>query len=113
MVRVFHDQNNTEYDEGNENDPSIKFETKVIKSSLCDYLDAYIVTGYITATGGNANIKVQSINKYNLIEYKDNYSDKSGSLWQFKRDKSHIDDNGNPADVATDIHYHLNTNQVF
>ena len=24
---------------------------------------------------------------YNLIEYSDNYSDKSGSLWQFKRDK--------------------------
>ena len=24
---------------------------------------------------------------YNLIEYSDNYSDASGSLWQFKRDK--------------------------
>ena len=24
---------------------------------------------------------------YNLIEYSDNYSDKSGSLWQFKRDE--------------------------
>ena len=24
---------------------------------------------------------------YNLIEYSDNYSDTSGSLWQFKRDK--------------------------
>ena len=24
---------------------------------------------------------------YNLIEYSDNYSDSSGSLWQFKRDK--------------------------
>ena len=23
---------------------------------------------------------------YNLIEYSDNYSDTSGSLWQFKRD---------------------------
>ena len=27
---------------------------------------------------------------YNLIEYSDNYSDRSGSLWQFKRDKSPI-----------------------
>ena len=24
---------------------------------------------------------------YNLIEYRDNYSDNLGSLWQFKRDK--------------------------
>ena len=24
---------------------------------------------------------------YNLIEYSDNYSDRSGSLWQFKRDE--------------------------
>ena len=24
---------------------------------------------------------------YNLIDYSDNYSDTSGSLWQFKRDK--------------------------
>ena len=31
---VINDQNNTEYDEGNENDSSIKFETKVIKSNL-------------------------------------------------------------------------------
>ena len=34
--RVIKDQNNTKYDEGNEIDSSIKFETKVIKSSLCD-----------------------------------------------------------------------------
>ena len=25
---------------------------------------------------------------YNLIEYSDNYSDTSGSLWQFKRDET-------------------------
>ena len=31
---VINDHNNTEYGEGNENDSSIKFETKVIKSSL-------------------------------------------------------------------------------
>ena len=31
---AIHDQNNTEYGEGDENDSSIKFETKVIKSSL-------------------------------------------------------------------------------
>ena len=32
---------------------------------------------------------------YNLIEYSDNYSDTSGSLWDFKRDE--IDNN---ADVT-------------
>ena len=111
---VINDQNNTEYGEGNENDSSIKFETKVIKSSLSDYSDAYIlVTEDITATGGNASTKVAFKNcasstkcvthindehidtaenldiimpMYNLIEYSDNHSDTSGHLWQFKRD---------------------------
>ena len=31
---------------------------------------------------------------YNLIKYSDNYSDTSGSLWQFKRDEQPIDNNG-------------------
>ena len=89
--------------------------TKSIESSLCDYSDSYIlVTGNITVTGGNDNTKVafkncapfekyrteinqtfvddaQHINvaipMYNLIEYSDNYSDRSGRLWQFKRDE--------------------------
>ena len=56
---VINDQNNTEYCEGNENDSSIKFETKVIKSILCDYSNDYVLlTGDITATGGNANTNV-------------------------------------------------------
>ena len=56
---AINDQNNTEYGEGNENDSSIKFETKVIKANLCDYSDAYILlTGYITTTDGNTNIRV-------------------------------------------------------
>ena len=37
---------------------------------------------------------------YNLIEYGDNYSDTSGSLWQFKRDESPVTDAGNPADAT-------------
>ena len=37
---------------------------------------------------------------YNLIEYSDNYSDTSGSLWKFKRGKQNIN-NGNPANVTT------------
>ena len=93
----------------------IKFLTRSIESSLCDYFDAYIlVTGNIRITCGNQNTKVAfkncaplekcrtEINEtfvddaehiniampmYNLIEYSDNYSDTSGSLWQFKRDE--------------------------
>ena len=111
---VINDQSNTDYGEGNEDSTAVKFETKVIKSNRCDYSDAYIlVTRNITATGGDANARVAFKNcapftkcithindehvhnadnldiimpVYNLIEYKDNYSDTSGSLWQFKRD---------------------------
>ena len=73
-----------------------------------------MATGNIAATGGNQNTKVlfenyapfkdciTEINNtfvdyanfinitmpmYNLIEYSDNYSGTSGSLWKFKRDE--------------------------
>ena len=60
---VINNQNNTEYVDGNNDDSNIKFETKVIKSSLCDYSDAYIfATGDITATGGVENTNVVSKN---------------------------------------------------
>ena len=103
----------------------IKFLTRSIESSLCDYSDAYIlVTGNIIATPNNAATQVvfkscapfkdcrAEINGtfvdyadyinittpvYNLIKYSDNYSDTSGSLWGFKRDE--IVDN---ADVTND-----------
>ena len=89
---------------------TIKFETQTIKSSLCDYSDAFIiVTGNITVAANNntdaafknstcttkindvfvdeANHIYIAMPLYNLIEYRDNYSDNLGSLWQFKRDK--------------------------
>ena len=103
----------------------IKFLTGSIESSLCDYSNAYVlVTGNITATPNNAAMQVAfkncapfekcrtEINEtfidetdfiniampmYNLIEYSDNYSDTSGSLWQFKRDEI-----TNNADVTND-----------
>ena len=103
----------------------IKFLTKSIESSLCDYSDAYIlVTGNITVNRRNTadtddialgtitqvvfkncspfkNCKTEINNTfvdnadfiditmpmYNLIEYSDNYSDTSVSLWDFKRDE--------------------------
>ena len=39
---------------------------------------------------------------YNLLEYCDNYADSSGSLYQFQRDQSPINDNNNPLNVALD-----------
>ena len=100
----------------------IKFKTTMLKSSSCDYSDAYIlVKGTITvnntadadADANNTNKKVifkncapftnciREINNtqvdnakdidivmpiYNLIEYSDNYSKTSGSLWQYCKD---------------------------
>ena len=37
---------------------------------------------------------------YNLIEYSNNYSDTSGSLWQFKSDEQNMNNN-NPVNVTT------------
>ena len=37
---------------------------------------------------------------YNLIDYSDNYADPSGSLYQFKRDESPMNDADNPLTVA-------------
>ena len=39
---------------------------------------------------------------YNLIEYSDNYAGSFGSLYQFKRDESPINDAGNSNNVALD-----------
>ena len=86
----------------------IKFLTRSVESSLCDYSDAYIlVTGNITDTPNNETTQVVfrncapfekyrteinetfideathiniTIPMYNLIEFSDNYSDTSGSL---------------------------------
>ena len=93
---------------------TIKFETETIKSSLCDYFDAFIlVTGYITVTANNntdvafkncepfstcttkindifvdqANRTYLAMPMYNVIGYSNNYPDTSGSLWQFKSDE--------------------------
>ena len=97
---------------------SIKFETETIKSSLCDYSDALIlVTRDRLVTENNdtdvsfknsapfsackteindvfideANHIYIAMPMYNFIGYSDNYSDTSGSLWQFKRDEVPVD----------------------
>ena len=118
---IIDSESNGNYSQNDE----IKFLTRSIESSLCDYSDAYIlVTGNITATPSNAATQVvfkncapfekcrTEINEtfideathinitmpmHNLIEYSDNYSDTSGSSWQFKRDEI-----TNNADVTND-----------
>ena len=104
---------------------TIKFETGTVKPSLCDYSDAFIlVTGNIIVNANNntdaafkncapfstcttkindifvdeANHIYIAMPMYNLIEYSDNYSDTSGSLWQFKRDEVPV----NNADLTID-----------
>ena len=103
----------------------IKFKATMLKSSLCDYSDAYIlVKGTITINGIGADVAareaeerdkgvafkncapfpncISEINNtqvdnakdidivmpiYNLIEYSDNYTKTTGSLWQYFRDE--------------------------
>ena len=112
------------------------FLTSSLESSLCAYSDAYaLVTGNITVIDSNANTKVAfkncapfrecstDINEnvideaehiniampmYNLIEYSDNYSDTSGSLWQFKRDEIEGD-----VDLTVDAQHIPNNSSSF
>ena len=48
---------------------------------------------------GETNHIYIAMSMYNLIEYSDNYSDTSGSLWKFKRDEPPT----NNADLAIDL----------
>ena len=58
---IVNDQNNGQYRRGNENDSTIKFETKVIKPNICDYSDAYIlVTEDIKIADIAADINVEN-----------------------------------------------------
>ena len=108
----------------------VNFKTSMLRSSLCDYSDAYVlVKGNISvnntaaegAAAKNTNEKVifktcapftkcisritnldidnaQDIDiimpMYNLIEYSDNYSKTSGSLWLYYKDISTVNNNG-------------------
>ena len=58
-IYIHINHNNAHYGEGNEYGTTVKFETQVIKSNLCDSSDAYIlVTGDITATGAYDNARI-------------------------------------------------------
>ena len=95
-----------------------KFKTTMLKSSLYDYGDAYIIvkgtvtfnnTTFADTDANNTNKKcISEINNtqghnakdidivmpmYNLIEYSDNYSKTSGSLWQYCKDIPAVNNN--------------------
>ena len=112
----------------------IRFKTAMLRFSLCDYSDAYILVkgnksvNNTDATGADANNSnkkvifkncapftncISKINNtqidnaeyidivmpmYNLIEYSDNYSKTSGSLWQYCKEIPAVNDNGNIVD---------------
>ena len=112
----------------------IKFKTSMLRSSLCDYSEAYIlVRGNISvnntaAADGDANntnkkvifkncaLFTDCISKihntqvdnakdidivmpmYNLIEYSDNYSKTSGSLWQYCKEIPAVNNDGDIVD---------------
>ena len=116
---IINDENNTNYgvnkDTGENNPDTIKYDTRVLKSNLCDYAEAYIlVDGTIRAAAANANTRLSLKNcvpftkcnlqindehvdtaenldivmpMYNLIGYSDNYQDSSATLYQYKRDE--------------------------
>ena len=128
---IINDQNTGSNAYGNGEDGNIiKFETKVIKPTLCDYSDVYIlVTGNIQNKPANSLVAFKNcapfrtfdvfINDehvqkaedldivmpmYNLFEYSDNYQDSTGSLYQFRRDEP-PDDNANVANDTTSLVY--------
>ena len=107
-LNIVNDNSNANYNERNE----VIYNMEVLKSTLCDQNDAYIlVTGDITITGDNgAEVAFKNcahfiicITKidgttiddaedldlvmpiYNLLECSSNYSDTKGSLWFFYR----------------------------
>ena len=82
----------------------------MLRSSLCDYSDIYILvkrnisvnnTAAAGADANNTNKKVDNdknidiaIPMCSLIEYSNNYSKTSGSLWQYCKDVPVVNNNG-------------------
>ena len=90
---IINDQSNVQYGIGNENDSTIKFETKVIKihhDTKVAFKNCAPFRRCITHINDEHVETAENLDiimlMYNLLEYSGNYSDTNGSLWQFKRD---------------------------
>ena len=113
---IINDENNTNYgvnkDTGENNPDTIKYNTRVLKTNLCDYAEAYIlIDGTIRATNAvnatrlalkncapftKCNLEINDehvdtaenlnivMSMYSLIEYSDNYQDSSATPYQYK-----------------------------
>ena len=126
---IINDENNTNYgvnkDTGANNPDTIKYDTRVLKPNLCDYVDVYIlVDGTIRAANAvdantrlalkycapftKCNLKINDehvdtaenldivMPMYNLIEYLDNYQDSPATPYRYKRDEP-------PANLANNL----------
>ena len=92
----------------------LNLKQKKVKSSLCNYSDAYIilVTGHVAARNSDTDTNIAFKNwplftkcltlMWNSIEYSDNYSDVSVSLWQFKSDEWPVTNAGDHGHVSAD-----------
>ena len=82
--------------QGTYDEDQIRFKSSMLRSSLCECSDAYILfKGTITARNSF------NMTMYNLIEYSDHYSKKFGILQPYCRDESAVDAaNGNIVDFT-------------
>ena len=99
----------------------IGFKTSMLRYSLCDYSDPYILVkgnisvnktaaadAYAPFTDCISKINSTQVDNdkdidivmsmYNLIKYSDNYSQTSGGLWKYCKDRSAVNNNGNIVD---------------
>ena len=99
----------------------IGFKTSMLRYSLCDYSDPYILVkgnisvnktaaadAYAPFTDCISKINSTQVDNdkdidivmpmYNLIKYSDNYSKTSGGLWKYCKDRSAVNNNGNIVD---------------
>ena len=100
----------------------IRFETSMLRSDLCDFIDAYIVVkGTITVIDPNDATKINNtliyntedsgivIPMYNLLEYSKNYKKTTGSLWNYYRDKP----NSGIGGENNNVNYSVKDTKVF
>ena len=99
----------------------IGFKTLMLRYSLCDYSDSYILVkgnisvnktaaadAYAPFTDCISKINSTQVDNdkdidivmpmYNLIKYSDNYPKTSGGLWKYCKDRSAVNNNGNIVD---------------